>query len=51
MKNFIKATSLQGIDSLVKSLGADISQIMTQLGLNICFNNLEQQYLPYSTYA
>eukprot|EP00487_Bulimina_marginata_P011136 TRINITY_DN653_c0_g1_i2.p1 TRINITY_DN653_c0_g1~~TRINITY_DN653_c0_g1_i2.p1 ORF type:complete len:140 (+),score=8.07 TRINITY_DN653_c0_g1_i2:216-635(+) len=51
MNNFIKATSLQGMDSLVTHLGGDITQIMTQFGLNIHFNKLAQQYMPYSTYA
>lgn len=51
MSSPIRATSLYSIDSLIKELGADPASVMKTCKVNVDFNNLENQYLPYLSYA
>lgn len=51
MSSLIRATSLQGIDTLIREFGGDPYMIMRSNNINIDFECLENQYLPYRAYA
>lgn len=51
MSSPIRATSLQGIDTLIKELGGDFAQALDACNVRLNFKNLEDEYLPYRQYA
>ncbi len=52
MSSLIRATSLQGIDTLISEFGGDPHQIMQNCNIsNVDFKNLDNHYLPYRDYA
>lgn len=50
MKNYIRATSLQGIDSLINELGGDVTKLLSHCNISVEFSNLESQFLEYRDY-
>ena len=50
MKNYIRATSLQGIESLINELGGDATTLLSQCNIAVEFNNLESQFIEYRDY-
>ncbi len=50
MKNYIRATSLQGIDALINELGGDVPTLLTHCDISVEFSNLESQFLEYRDY-
>lgn len=51
LSNLIRATSLQGINALIEELGGNALRVMKTCNVEVDFTNLEDQYLPYRTYA
>ena len=51
MSSLIRATSLQGIDTLILEFGANITAIMQACNINVDFTQLENQYVSYRCYA
>ena len=51
MSSLIRATALQGIDTLILELGGDPHTTLQSCNINVDFKNLENQYLPYRYYA
>ena len=51
MSSLIKATSLQGIDTLITELGGDTASIMRHCAIEVTLNSLETQSLTYRHYA
>ncbi|WP_372761345.1 AraC family transcriptional regulator ligand-binding domain-containing protein [Pseudoalteromonas sp.] len=51
MSSLIRATSLQGIDTLLLAFDADVTATMHACNINIDFTQLENQYLSYRSYA